>query len=79
MEEEEAAEEAEEVGGEQRQVDRRGAGHLHHHGHEAVERVHAQGVERKQHDCGAQTTRSVNTGQTRIRLKSIQNKIRIHI
>lgn len=54
VEEVEATEEAEEVGGEQGEVDRRGAGHLHHHGHEAVQRVHAQSVDRKQHGCRTQ-------------------------
>lgn len=51
-EEEDAAEEAEEVGGEQREVDRSGAGHLHHDGHEAIQREHAQDVGGKQHGCG---------------------------
>ncbi len=54
VEEEEAAEEAEEVSGEQREVDRRSAGHLHHYGHEAVQRVHTQGVDCKQHGCRTQ-------------------------
>lgn len=51
VEEEEAAEEAEEVGGEQGEVDRCSAGHLHDHGHEAVQGVHAQGVDCEQHGC----------------------------
>lgn len=54
VEEEDAAEEAEEVGGEQREVDRSGAGHLHHYGHEAVQCAHTQGVDRKQHGCRTQ-------------------------
>ena len=53
VEEEEATEEAEEVGGEQGQVDGSSAGHLHHHGHEAVQGVHAQGVDCKQEGCTA--------------------------
>ena len=48
VEEEEATEEAEEVGGEQREVDGGGAGQLHHHGHAAVQHVHAHGVGSKQ-------------------------------
>lgn len=51
MEEEDATEEAEEVGGEQREVDSGGAGHLHHDGHEAVQSEHAQNVDGKQHGC----------------------------
>lgn len=53
-EEEEATEEAEEVGGEQREVDGGGTGHLHHDGHEAVQRVHAQDVDGKQRGCRSQ-------------------------
>lgn len=51
MEEEDATEEAEEVGGEQREVDGSGAGHLHHDRHEAVQSEHAQNVDCKQHGC----------------------------
>lgn len=51
MEEEDAAEEAEEVGGEQREVDCSGAGHLHHYRHEAVQCEHTQDIDCKQHGC----------------------------
>lgn len=54
MEEEDAAEEAEEVGGEQGEVDRSSAGHLHHYRHEAVQCVHTQGVDCKQYGCRTQ-------------------------
>lgn len=66
MEEEEAAEEAEQVGGEQREVDDHGAGELHHRGHEAVQGVHAQGVGHEQQNCGRNATRlpvTPGTGQ----------------
>ena len=42
-EEEEAEEEAEQVSSEQGEVDCSGAGHPDHHGHAAVEDVHAEG------------------------------------
>lgn len=44
LKEEDSTEEAEQVGGEQGQVDGGGAAQLHHHRHEAVQAVHAQGV-----------------------------------
>ena len=47
LEEEDATEEAEQVGGQQGEVDRRGAGHLHHYRHAAVQGVHACRVGRK--------------------------------
>lgn len=68
MEEEDAAEEAEEVGGEQREVDRRGAGHLHHDGHEAVECEHTQDVACKQRGCRTQRAR----GDTSTSEKNLQ-------
>lgn len=48
VEEEDATEEAEEVSGEQRQVDGGGARHLHHDGHQAVQHKHAEDVDRKE-------------------------------
>lgn len=48
LEEEDSAKEAEEVGGEQREVYCGGAAHLHHDGHTAVQSVHAQPVGREQ-------------------------------
>lgn len=56
MEEEHAAKKAEEVGGEQSQVDGGGAGHLHHEGHEAVQRKHTQDVDGKQRGCRTRGT-----------------------
>lgn len=57
VEEEDAAEEAEEVGGEQREVDCRGAGHLHHDRHEAVQHEHTQDIACEQHGCGTRRAR----------------------
>lgn len=56
MEEEHATKKAEEVGGEQSQVDGSGAGHLHHDGHEAVQRKHTQDVDSKQRGCRTRGT-----------------------
>lgn len=56
MEEEHAAKKAEEVGGEQSQVDGGSAGHLHHDGHEAVQRKHTQDVDGKQRGCRTRGT-----------------------
>lgn len=42
VEQEDPTEEAEQVGGEQRQVDGRGAGQFHHDGHETVQSIHAE-------------------------------------
>jgi len=53
VEEEEATEEAEQVGREQGEVDGGGAGQLHYRGHAAVQGVHAEGVEGKQCDWGS--------------------------
>lgn len=68
MEEEDAAEEAEEVGGEQREVDCSGAGHLHHYRHKAVQCEHTQDIDCKQHVCRTQRTdfskRQSNTSGT---------------
>lgn len=50
LEEKDATEKAEEIGGEQRQVNGGGAGRLHHAGHEAVQRHHAEDVDGKQKD-----------------------------
>ena len=44
LEEEDPTEEAEEVGGEEREVDGGGAAQLHHDGHAAVQSVHTQRV-----------------------------------
>lgn len=43
LEQEKAAEEAEEIGSEQREVNCCGAGHVDHHRHAAVQRIHAYG------------------------------------
>lgn len=58
VEEEDATEEAEEVSGEQGQVDCRGARHLDHQGHEAVECVHTERIGHKEHGCGDTSTES---------------------
>lgn len=54
VEEEDATEEAEEVGSEQREVDCSSAGHFHHDRHEAVQSVHTQSIDGKQHGCRTQ-------------------------
>lgn len=58
LKEEDAAEEAEKVGGEQREVDGGGAAQLHHDGHAAVQAVHAQGVGGEQEPCDGGDRRS---------------------
>lgn len=54
LEEKDATEKAEEIGGEQRQVNGGGAGRLHHAGHEAVQHHHAEDVDGKQKDYKTQ-------------------------
>ena len=48
LKEEDPTEEAEEVSGEEGQVDRGGTAQLHHYGHTAVQGVHTQGEGREQ-------------------------------
>lgn len=48
LKEEDSTEEAEQVSGEQGEVDGGGAGQLHHDGHTAVQAVHAESVGREQ-------------------------------
>lgn len=49
VKEEKAAKKTKEVCRQQSQVDSGGTSHLHHDGHEAVQRKHAQDVDDKQH------------------------------
>ena len=62
VEEEDATEEAEEVSGEQGEIHCSGTGHLDHQGHETVQGIHAEGVGRKQYDCGGKHQGSCSLG-----------------
>ena len=71
VEEEDSTEEA---GDEQEEIDRRGAGHLDHQGQETVQGIYAEGVGRKQYDCGGRHQGLCSLGTKR--KKMVGNKVK---